>query len=298
MSNMFYGTSALSTLNLTDFKTTNVTNMSYMFRGTGLTSLDLSNWDVTKVTSFAGVFQNASELKTLNLANWDTASLTSNTNMFASTSKLWQITLGDKIKFSATPGFVAAPAVNTMFTDDGQNYMVTTSSWQAVGYGTVHRPKGDLVTTTQMYADRAAPVTYVWSQAPTFDSLPTVSFGTLSASDFANEDGYVSSSGQHVSLINLANAERYSISVEQTDDWHADGESATVSRNTLSVELNTQSGVFWEGTSTTSEKAVTFQDDGGHFGLYFDKITTIPQSLLSKTLKSELTWTLNIVPDV
>ncbi|MDI6667506.1 BspA family leucine-rich repeat surface protein [Leuconostoc falkenbergense] len=300
MNNMFYGTSALTTLTLTDFKTTNVTDMSYMFSATGLTSLDLSSWDVTQVTTFNYMFQGAQTLRTLNLANWDTASLTSNTNinMFSGTSKLWQITLGEKIKFAGNPGFANAPAANTKFTDNGQNYMVTTPSWQAVGSGTVHRPTGDLVTTTQMYADRTAPITYVWAQAPTFDSLPIVNFGTLSASDFANEDGYVSSSGQTVSLINLANAERYSISVEQTDDWHADGESATISRNTLSVALNTQSGVFWEGTSSTSEKEVTFQDDGGHFGLYFDKSTTIPQSLLNKTLKSELTWTLNIIPDV
>ncbi|MDI6668168.1 BspA family leucine-rich repeat surface protein, partial [Leuconostoc falkenbergense] len=164
MQSMFYDASALTTLNLTDFKTTNVTTMSYMF-------------------------YSAQALKTLNLANWDTASLTSNTSMFANTSNLWQITLGEKIKFSGTPGFANAPAVGTTFTDDGQTYQVTKSSWQAVGDGSVHNPTGDLVTTTQMYADRTTPVTYVWANKgqsePRIISVDDINFGEVNLNNTA-----------------------------------------------------------------------------------------------------------------
>ena len=49
MDSMFYYTS-LTSLNVSNFNTSNVTNMSWMFACTDLTSLDLSNFDTSKVT--------------------------------------------------------------------------------------------------------------------------------------------------------------------------------------------------------------------------------------------------------
>ncbi|MDI6667424.1 BspA family leucine-rich repeat surface protein [Leuconostoc falkenbergense] len=220
MTYMFSNTTVSNDLNLTDFQTTNVTGMNAMLKGTSLTNLDLSGWDVTQVTNCNSMLSNNNELRTLNLANWDTASVTSNSSMFTGNSKLWQITLGEKIKFSGTLGFVAAPAANTEFTDNGQNYMVTTPSWQAVGSGTGHRPTGDLVTTTQMYADRTAPVTYVWAQAPTFVEVSNVEFGTLSASSFSNGQSPLAINGDTgiVKIINLSPSFNYDVTVAQTGD--------------------------------------------------------------------------------
>ena len=49
-SNMFYGCSSLTSLDLSNFNTSNVMNMNGMFNGcSGLTSLDLSNFDTSNV---------------------------------------------------------------------------------------------------------------------------------------------------------------------------------------------------------------------------------------------------------
>ncbi|MBF4212193.1 BspA family leucine-rich repeat surface protein, partial [Pseudomonas donghuensis] len=46
MSNMFYGCSALTSLDVTHFNTANVTNMNYMFYGCSkLTSLDVTKFN-------------------------------------------------------------------------------------------------------------------------------------------------------------------------------------------------------------------------------------------------------------
>ncbi|MCT4404442.1 BspA family leucine-rich repeat surface protein, partial [Leuconostoc falkenbergense] len=68
MNYMFADTDNLTNLNLINFKTTNVTAMNYTFADTGLTSLDLSDWDVTKVMSFNYMFYKAEKLTTLNLS--------------------------------------------------------------------------------------------------------------------------------------------------------------------------------------------------------------------------------------
>ena len=64
MSFMFSYSSA-TTLDLSNFDTSNVTNMGNMFRGSsGLTSLDLSGFDTTNVTNMAFMFRDCTSLTT------------------------------------------------------------------------------------------------------------------------------------------------------------------------------------------------------------------------------------------
>ena len=57
MSYMFYSTVNLTSLNLSNFDTSNVTDMSYMFYNMyGLTSLDLLNFNTSKVTNMSYMF--------------------------------------------------------------------------------------------------------------------------------------------------------------------------------------------------------------------------------------------------
>ena len=57
MDYMFSRMSNLTTLNLSNFNTSNVTNMYGMFYGmSSLTSLDLSNFNTSKVTSMGNMF--------------------------------------------------------------------------------------------------------------------------------------------------------------------------------------------------------------------------------------------------
>ena len=75
MGNMFNGCSLLTSLDVSNFDTSNVTNMGQMFGGcSSLTSLDVSNFNTSKVDSyysFASMFYGCSSLKTLDLSNFD-----------------------------------------------------------------------------------------------------------------------------------------------------------------------------------------------------------------------------------
>ena len=89
MSLMFYGCSALTSLDLTNFNTANVTDMNYMFyRCSTLTSLDLKNFNTAKVTNMYHMFNGCSALKSLDLTNFNTANVTDMNHMFYDCSAL------------------------------------------------------------------------------------------------------------------------------------------------------------------------------------------------------------------
>jgi len=77
---MFTNASGLTSLDLSSFDTSSVTNMSYMFtNASGLTTLDLSSFDTSSVTNMRSMFTGASGLTSLDLSNWNTASSPSST---------------------------------------------------------------------------------------------------------------------------------------------------------------------------------------------------------------------------
>ena len=73
----------LTTLNLSSFNTANVTDMSAMFAGmSSLTTLNLFNFDTSKVTNMSSMFGGMSSLTTLDLSNFDTSKVTDMSTMF------------------------------------------------------------------------------------------------------------------------------------------------------------------------------------------------------------------------
>ena len=96
MSNMFYGMSNLTTLNLSNFDTSKVTDMSLMFYDMrNLTSLNLSNFDTSKVTDMHNMFYGMSNLTTLNVSNFDTSKVTDMSLMFYGMSNLTTLNLSN-----------------------------------------------------------------------------------------------------------------------------------------------------------------------------------------------------------
>ena len=70
-------------LDLSNFDTSKVTNMSYMFDGMfNFTSLDLSNFDTSKVTDMTSMFSHMTNLTALNLSSFNTSNVTSMMFMF------------------------------------------------------------------------------------------------------------------------------------------------------------------------------------------------------------------------
>ena len=96
MGYMFYGMSSLTSLNLSNFDTSKVTNMSDMFYGmSSLTSLNLSNFDTSKVTNMYAMFCAMRSLTILDLSNFDTSKVTNMSGMFVGMANLTSLNLSN-----------------------------------------------------------------------------------------------------------------------------------------------------------------------------------------------------------
>ena len=94
MSTMFNGCTGLTTLNLSGFDTSQVTEIGFMFNGcSSLTSLDLSGFDTSEVTVMNSLFSGCSSLASLDLSGFDTSKAVSMMNMFYGCSSLASLDL-------------------------------------------------------------------------------------------------------------------------------------------------------------------------------------------------------------
>lgn len=84
MADMFFNCANLTTLDVSNWDTSRVTDMNSVFNScSSLTSLDVSNWDTSEVTNMQQMFYSCGSLSgTLNLSNWDTSNVTSTSSMF------------------------------------------------------------------------------------------------------------------------------------------------------------------------------------------------------------------------
>ena len=89
MSSMFWGCSALTSLDLKNFNTQNVTDMSVMFSDcSGLPSLDLSHFNTQNVTDMRYMFLGCSGLPSLDVSHFNTQNVTGMSVMFSGCSGL------------------------------------------------------------------------------------------------------------------------------------------------------------------------------------------------------------------
>ena len=96
MSQMFSGCSKLTSINLTKFNTSKVQQMHSMFMGCSqLTSLDLSYFDTSKVNRMQHMFSGCSQLVSLDLSNFDTSKVQDMQHMFSGCSQLVSLDLSN-----------------------------------------------------------------------------------------------------------------------------------------------------------------------------------------------------------
>ena len=90
MSSMFRYCSSLTNIIFGDnFDTSNVTNMSYMFSScSSLANLDVSNFDTSNVTNMSSMFQSCSSLTSLDVSSFDTSNVTRMSGMISNCSNL------------------------------------------------------------------------------------------------------------------------------------------------------------------------------------------------------------------
>ena len=98
MGSMFYYCSKLTSLDVTKLNTENVKNMSYMFYNcSGLTSLNVTNFNTAKVTDMQLMFYRCSKLTSLDVTKFNTEMVTNMNSMFWDCSSLTSL---DVTKFN------------------------------------------------------------------------------------------------------------------------------------------------------------------------------------------------------
>ena len=93
---MFSGCYALTSLDVSNFNTQNVEDMSYMFNVCiRLTSLNVSNFDTQKVKDMNDMFYNCNRLTSLDLSNFDTQNVEDMSYMFSNFNSLTSLDLSN-----------------------------------------------------------------------------------------------------------------------------------------------------------------------------------------------------------
>ena len=96
MGGMFGHCSGLTNLDISNFKTNNVTGMGYMFNEcSSLTSLDVNNFDTGNVTIMYYMFSGCSGLTSLDISNFNTDKVTNMSQMFSNCNNLKRINLSN-----------------------------------------------------------------------------------------------------------------------------------------------------------------------------------------------------------
>ena len=91
-SNMFNGIQEIKSIDLSEFDTSNVSDMSFMFSECiNLEELNLKNLKISSVTSLASMFKSCINLKEIDLSNLDASSVTTMSGMFSSCTSLTYI---------------------------------------------------------------------------------------------------------------------------------------------------------------------------------------------------------------
>ena len=82
MTNMFSG-SGITSMDMKNFDTENVVDMQYLFYNcTALEALDISGWDTSSVKTMRGMFGNCVKLQSVNVSGFDTGNVTDMKEMF------------------------------------------------------------------------------------------------------------------------------------------------------------------------------------------------------------------------
>ncbi len=109
---------SLTSLDVSNFNTSKVTSMLRMFSElNSLTSLDLSNFNTSKVKYMFGMFSSA--LKTLDISSFDTSSIVSMDYMFNGCDVLATVKLGAKFSFK---GDASLPSGSWKSSADGKSH--------------------------------------------------------------------------------------------------------------------------------------------------------------------------------
>ncbi|MGL9824383.1 hypothetical protein IGL62_000856 [Enterococcus sp. AZ137] len=161
---MFNGCNSLTSLDVSNFDTSLVQAMRYMFANCELLeTIDVSNFNTESVNYLTYMFLNCSKVKKLDLSYFQFEDPVEMAEMLAGTTSLNELTLGKGYRFVDSANLPAIPV------EDGN-----TGYWQNVGSGTVTNPAGEYVLTSEELMTNytgAMADTYVWQKEPNYESI-------------------------------------------------------------------------------------------------------------------------------
>ena len=92
MNSMFSDCQVLTSIDVSGWDTSNVTNMNSMFSDCkALTSVDVSGWNTSNVTDMNSMFYNCQVLTSIDVSGWDTSNVTNMSSMFSDCKALTSI---------------------------------------------------------------------------------------------------------------------------------------------------------------------------------------------------------------
>lgn len=133
---MFGNNTSISNLDLSNWDTSNVTNMKSMFRGTSLKKLNLNNWDTSNVTDMSFMFSESNNITELDLNHLNTGKVKDMNNMFNNMKSLTTLNIenwdtSNVINMQAM--FFRALSLKELDLNNWDTSNVTNMSWMFTG---------------------------------------------------------------------------------------------------------------------------------------------------------------------
>ena len=149
MHNMFEYCNSLVFIDVSELNTNNVINMKHMFymdtwgKPSGLTSLNVSNWNVSNVTDMNGIFGGCSSLTSLDVSNWDVSNVTNMYSMFYHCSSLTSLDVSNWNVSNVTTMY-------NMFTDCSSLTSLDVSNWDVSNVNDISNMFYDCISLTSL----------------------------------------------------------------------------------------------------------------------------------------------------
>lgn len=208
---------AIEGLNLLD--TSKVTTMYYMFNFIGVTSLDLSafdtsqvttmeamlanarqlttvavtNFNTEKVSNFIGMFYHNYQLRALDLTSFNMAASSTTTNFFNGDSELRELTLGSQLSLATS---MSLPAISTSSGDYTGAWVGTSSN----NNGKIYSSSTDLLTNySAAYSGK-----YVWQTTTSLESLEVTDSTIKTTDSWSGKDNFVRATDENGIAVNFS----------------------------------------------------------------------------------------------
>ncbi|WP_421000218.1 bacterial Ig-like domain-containing protein [Carnobacterium maltaromaticum] len=234
MNSMFYGAENLTTIDVSNWNTSKVTTMGGAFFGTDLSVLDVSQWNTSNVTSMNNMFSNMSKITALDVSNWDTSKVTSMVLMFSNSPSLseldfssWDTSNVIKMDSMLSTGSVLRSLIvgekSIFFANAGLKEISTSSKEYTGRWERIEPSSPSSVYESSLDFMRSykgeMPGTYVWQKNVDLTSIKAKDSTIYSGTPWTAADNFISATDKNGNSIELAQ-----VTVSGTVDTTTPGE--------------------------------------------------------------------------